>query len=905
MKVIALLALCAILASSLVKTNATYVPNIEIGSQQILYGWGASTTTGTYDAVFDPSLGGDQTQLLQEGLNILSTNGGGTLTVLSGTYILQGNIELYNNMKLQGQGIDVTTFQLIDNAIDFHYAGFLRAEMMHDVIISDLTINGNKNGQSLDDADNYGKYGIFTEGSIEIWFDYVRVTEMNHYGFDPHGHKTIMFWGQNLTITNCISDNNGWDGFTLDQTFNIVAENNLASNNGRHGYNVVTGSGHALIQNNIAIDNGYYYVPPPAKGCGITVQNNFQFGTKDVHIIGNTLINNNFAGICLNNVSNIIIEDNEITESCICYSILYGGYVSINDNLCSTETLFQNLGIEIFDDVTASSTSTVGIFYSTTNNEFEHQITCSTIAPPPNIPRNYWVGFNLSYESNTSFSIADPLLAKTIIQYVLNQIHSNGGGVLNIDSGEYIINETIVIYSNTHLQGAGIDETFLILSNNASTFINGNAGFIRSRQTNAVTISDLTLDGNTPDQCCLSECEYGRSGLFMEATTNLLVENVRTTNFQLNGMDIHGWSTTPAQNIQIINCFSDNNNYNGISLNQVNNVSVTGAHIFNNGANGIYVNNTIYFSGGTNSISGNGYLRSGCGLDLTNTPYSGVQNINNFGNNYLSTNKKGGICVSASDGYIFNNDLSGNCICFNFVAASFVIDISDNSCVGYKLILSTPAFVMPAGNAFTPTPCSNASTGNSLNLVCVNDYYSTVGVSTSSGTAIGSSTGSAPGSSTGSSEPGSSGSAPESSTGSSEPESSTGSTEPESSTASSEPESSTGSTEPESSTGSTEPESSTGSTEPESSTGSTESESSTGSTEPESSTGSTESESSTGSTESESSTGSAPESSTGSTSESSTGSSTGKPKSPNSASSNNISGISTMIFSIVFAIFTL
>jgi len=168
-----------------------------------------------------------------------------------------------------------------------------------------------------------------------VLFDHVHIREMAHYGFDPHGEKVGMEYGQNLTITNCISENNGWDGFTIDQTLNIIMENNLAFENGRNGFNIVTGSSYALIKNNTAINNGYTYYNPAEPGCGISVQNDFNFGTTNVQIVANIFLNNKLAGVCLNNVTQITIANNTIDGTCNCINIISGKDFYIDGNLCA------------------------------------------------------------------------------------------------------------------------------------------------------------------------------------------------------------------------------------------------------------------------------------------------------------------------------------------------------------------------------------------------------------------------------------------------------------------------------------------------------------------------------------------------------------------------------------------
>ncbi|AYV82651.1 MAG: hypothetical protein Hyperionvirus2_19 [Hyperionvirus sp.] len=706
---------CCLFALLAVTAAYAYtIPEINIGPWTVVYGWGATAVGGSYNSIFDTSLGGDQTYLLQQSFNTVAQKGGGTVTILSGTYILQGNLEIYSNTHVQGQGIDITILKLIDFSTDFYYAGFIHLEKSNDVIISQLTIDGNKAFQGTTDVNTYGKYGIYTEASTSTWFDHIRVTQMNHYGFDPHGLKSPMIWGQNLTITNCIADNNGWDGFTMDQTLNIVAENNQATANGRHGFNVVTGSSQVLLQNNVAINNGFTYVPG-AGGCGIAVQNDFGFNTNNVQIISNTITNNDYAGICLNNVTDITISNNQIIDNCICVDILNGGNTAIDNNVCTGLTF-----------VTGIDES-----YTSANNIFTAKALCSVIDTVSQL--TYLVGYNLP-PSNTTFSIVDPMTARSVIQLALDTISQNNGGIVTINPGVYSIDGTIEVSSRTHLQGSGIYQTTLMLTNNAATFLNGNAGFIRTRLTDSVTISDMTLDGNLINQCCNPPCTYGRTGIFVEGSSNFIAENVWTTNFQLNGIDLHGWESGNiviwGKDAQIINCISDENMFNGIFLNMMDTVNVTGSTMSSNGEDGLLLNNTVNFLGEDNNFINNGYVNTGCGFLVSETPDNEVGVSNGFNNNYLAGNKKGGICINEADVNMEENFLNNTCICYNFASPGITTIMANNVCNGFKPILSTPIFTIPLNNIYNHAPCPNIAV-DLENLQCVNGYY--IGASSAGG----------------------------------------------------------------------------------------------------------------------------------------------------------------------------
>lgn len=288
--------------------------------------------TGTYSAQ----------QALQDAINDIELAGGGTVLVRPGTYLLEKNLELSSRLHLKGSGTYHTILKLKDNANPFvnggsKRSGILRVRDAHDIILSDFTIDGNKDNQINDYDHRYGRYGVFTEAVDNLWFNRLRVINVQGYGFDPHGWKTMNRFAYNLTITHCISNYNGFDGFTLDQTINIYVENCTARYNFRHGFNIVTGSKNVLIKDSVATDNGQID-PYCGSGCGITMQNNDFYDTRDIKLLRNILKRNKKAGICFKDVHDVLAKDNQIEDhTCTCFDIVKTWDTRIERNICRTK----------------------------------------------------------------------------------------------------------------------------------------------------------------------------------------------------------------------------------------------------------------------------------------------------------------------------------------------------------------------------------------------------------------------------------------------------------------------------------------------------------------------------------------------------------------------------------------
>jgi hypothetical protein len=279
----------------------------------------------------------------------IKSQGGGTLVVSKGIYPVTDNIDVPGNTIVRGKGMDATVIKLADSAPRWERSGLLRSRFTKNIAFYDLTLDGNKGKQRSGEKNWYGRYGIYTEASSNVVMERVRIKDFQGYGFDPHGWKkgpNGPVYGKNITIKNCVADNNDWDGFTLDQSYGYHVERCVSRNNGRHGYNLCTGSKNAKLINNIAVNNGWYYYKG-GRGCGINVVNNQEYGTGKAIISGNTITASKSAGVCLNDVFDISISNNKIYAGtydkdkykCMYFEKVVGSVVK--NNLCPVGSSFD------------------------------------------------------------------------------------------------------------------------------------------------------------------------------------------------------------------------------------------------------------------------------------------------------------------------------------------------------------------------------------------------------------------------------------------------------------------------------------------------------------------------------------------------------------------------------------
>jgi Right handed beta helix region len=332
----------------------------------------------------------DASATIQQALNDIDRMGGGTLMIEPGMYMMGKSIVVGNNTAIIGAGMDKTILKLVDKAKPWSdgknmAAGFVRTILTHNFYMSDLTLDGNKKKQKTDELSLYGRYGIYTAGCVNATFDRVRVTNFQGYGFDPHGQDKKIY-GVTLTITNCLADNNDWDGYTLDQSYYLMIVNNTARNNGRHGFNIVTGTKFTHLQDNFAYDNGYYY--KGGRGCGIMIQNNMQFGTGNAVFNHNLLSNSSKAGICLNDVYNVTITNNAIEKTKVSFNVVSSKDIIINDTLFvannNTMVLEKNKNLSLSNNNLVSAIPDT--WYKNNNESPMPPPTPEPIPPPLPVP---------------------------------------------------------------------------------------------------------------------------------------------------------------------------------------------------------------------------------------------------------------------------------------------------------------------------------------------------------------------------------------------------------------------------------------------------------------------------------------------------------------------------------------
>jgi Ca2+-binding RTX toxin-like protein len=300
----------------------------------------------------------NDTSAIQAAVNAARAAGGGSVYIPSGTYIVSGGasagdgcIMIYDNTTVYGDGMGATTIKLRDGW-NKDVTGIFRDSYgvpHHDITVHDLTIDGNR-------ANNTGKIiGWFSgvapginKTDLNITLDHLEIKNCGSYGFDPHEQTT------NLVITNCISHDNGLDGFTLDYVISGRINNNVAYNNGRHGFNVCTRSHDIELAGNIAYGNGAQGLMVQRGGENIPVPYN-------IFVRGGSYHHNKGDGIRINIAKLMLIDGADIHDNGQRGVRIRGSYGStiqncrIHDNSTAGNGSYEEIRVESLSDSVSGS----------------------------------------------------------------------------------------------------------------------------------------------------------------------------------------------------------------------------------------------------------------------------------------------------------------------------------------------------------------------------------------------------------------------------------------------------------------------------------------------------------------------------------------------------------------------
>ncbi|VVP77213.1 hypothetical protein PS934_00353 [Pseudomonas fluorescens] len=391
----------------------------------------------------------DDTAAIQNAINAAAAAGGGQVYMPTGTYIVSGGEEpsdgclmLKSNVYLYGDGMGATSVKVADGS-DTKITGVIRSaygEQTHDFGVSNLTIDGNRDNTT-------GKIDGWFNGYIpgeagydsNVTLDSVEIKDCSGYGFDPH-EQTV-----NMVIKNSVSHGNGLDGFVADFLSDSTFENNVAYDNDRHGFNVVTSTHDFTLTNNVAYNNG---------GNGIVVQRGSEDipSPSNITITGGEVYGNGAEGVLIKMSSEVTVSGVEIHDNASAGIRIYGSnHVEIIDNTLNNNSLgnpVPEIIIQSYDDTLGVS----GMYFNGSDNT---------------ILGNLIIGSDLSTygvaERNEDGTDRNAIIGNTIS-------HTSKGATLVYGDGSYV-SATVPM---TTVQGTAGNDT--LLGSAASEIFYGGAG---------------------------------------------------------------------------------------------------------------------------------------------------------------------------------------------------------------------------------------------------------------------------------------------------------------------------------------------------------------------------------------------------------------------------------------------
>ena len=262
-----------------------------------------------FGAVADPTV--DNTPMIQAAVQAAHDAGGGIVYLPPGVFGIaaadghNGAIEILSNVFIKGAGMGQSTLRVVDGNAE-NITGIIRSPHSEATVnygIGDLTLDGNRDNGS---GEVFGFYTGGAPGSPiadeDVYVLRAEAQNNSGYGFDPHEQT------HRLHIKDSVAHDNGLDGFVADYLVDSHYEGNVAYDNDRHGFNVVTATRDFLLTDNIAYGNG---------STGFVIQR----GSEDIALPENIVIRggqsfgNAREGILIKMSKNVLVEDVDVHDN--------------------------------------------------------------------------------------------------------------------------------------------------------------------------------------------------------------------------------------------------------------------------------------------------------------------------------------------------------------------------------------------------------------------------------------------------------------------------------------------------------------------------------------------------------------------------------------------------------------
>lgn len=275
----------------------------------------------------------DDSKAIQNCFDYIESIGGGTAFFPEGEYIVSRtkqrgktwSLRATNNLKIKGVGTDKSIIKLASKQLN--YTRMLYVEKVNNVVVENITFNGNKDYQVNPKNPNEHLGGVFIDQGSNV-----RITNSNfiNTGGDGIGLRGIKTPSKNVVIDSCYFNGNQRNGITLGSGFSdVIIRNNFFDT--AIDDSPIDTEPHSGICKNVLIENNKILTPtiltiggpsPTNKGENFIVKNNvlkncvIMMVNTGSSTISNNYIHNNInkkqAITILGANNNITIKDNEI-----------------------------------------------------------------------------------------------------------------------------------------------------------------------------------------------------------------------------------------------------------------------------------------------------------------------------------------------------------------------------------------------------------------------------------------------------------------------------------------------------------------------------------------------------------------------------------------------------------------
>jgi Right handed beta helix region len=295
---------------------------------------------------------------------LVMLQGGGTLVVEAGTYVLTDSLVLPKApFVLRGAGKNQTVLKLVDNAsMPQMKIGLLHAETGTQLTVQDLSLDGNRvaqtatlnretrtgfyctgcTGVTVRDVDVFGwrGYGFWFQPKTTLGVatpsSGVTMVDVSSYSNDYDG---LYFKGTNqVSLTKVMSMGNGEDGFALSGVDTATLDRCTTQYNGRHGVYVDMQTKSVTINKLTSKSDGHGMssLGVPYGGSTVFLKGAAGAPLETVTITDSTLANPNMTAVYAEAVNSLTVSSSNLTGSSYCMKVSFVTG-SVNDILCNAE----------------------------------------------------------------------------------------------------------------------------------------------------------------------------------------------------------------------------------------------------------------------------------------------------------------------------------------------------------------------------------------------------------------------------------------------------------------------------------------------------------------------------------------------------------------------------------------